>query len=171
MHTLMHHTRKDGTPHPEEECPIYAAFRDGAMHHVETEIFWRKDGTSFPVNYTSSPLQDEHGTRLGAVVTFNDITEHQRMEDALREAHEEVEGRVQARTAELAHANEELRTEITERRQAEETLRKVHEELDARARELQERVNELERFHKATVQREFRIKELKSEIKRLKKPS
>lgn len=384
MHTLMHHTRQDGTPHPEEECPIYAAFRDGTVHHTETEVFWRKDGTSFPVDYTSSPLRDELGVLVGTVVTFQDISERKRAEEALRsiawllekvpeqspyqpsygdlvalnthrviagavggkllndivaeyldvlgtsaavyeqngdyalgifssgwcrtldqasrrlcgtddnrdalacgkwhchescwrdaskvsietgepvdveckggirlyavpvwageeivgsmnfgygnppteprklqeiaeqygvgveqlkelaaayesrppfivehakerlltaarlvgeiirrsrteaamrEAYGEVEGQVRVRTAELTAANEGLRVEIAERRRAEEMLRKAHEQLNAKARELQAQVDELERFRKATVQREFRIKELKEELGRLK---
>ncbi|TAJ32107.1 MAG: PAS domain S-box protein [Nitrospirae bacterium] len=124
--------------------------------------------------YESRPLFIvEHAKErlLAAARLIGEIVRRNRAEAALRGAYGEVEGQVRARTAELANANEGLRTEITERRQAEEALRKAHEELDARARELQERVDELERFHKATVQREFRIKELKAEIERLKKPS
>ncbi|MBI5410538.1 MAG: PAS domain S-box protein [Nitrospirae bacterium] len=59
--------------------------------------------------------------------------------------------------------------DITARKEAEAAFHKAHEELQATMRELQERVDELERFRKATVQREFRIKELKDEIERLKK--
>ncbi|MEN8132750.1 MAG: PAS domain-containing protein, partial [Pseudomonadota bacterium] len=44
MHSLLHHTKADGSSFPREECPIYAAFKDGAVHHVEDEVFWRKDG-------------------------------------------------------------------------------------------------------------------------------
>ena len=49
MHELLHHTRADGTPYPAEECPVYAAIRDGQIHRVVDELFWRKDGTSLPV--------------------------------------------------------------------------------------------------------------------------
>jgi len=49
QHPVIHHTRGDGSPYPREECPIYAAFKDGAVHRVDTEVFFRKDGTSFPV--------------------------------------------------------------------------------------------------------------------------
>lgn len=52
-HAILHCSKPDGTPYPRETCPIYAAFKDGAVHHVDTEVFWRKDGTSFPVEYTS----------------------------------------------------------------------------------------------------------------------
>jgi PAS domain S-box-containing protein len=72
-HSTWHHTKPDGSPYPREECPIYAAFRDGAVHRVSTEVFWRKDGASFPVEYASMPIY-EQGRRAGAVVTFTDIT-------------------------------------------------------------------------------------------------
>src|SRR5215510_1022442 len=58
MHTLVHHTHPDGSHYHAHDCPIYAAFRDGAVHHVEHEVFWRKDGTSFWVDYTSTPIRD-----------------------------------------------------------------------------------------------------------------
>jgi PAS domain S-box-containing protein len=83
-HALLHHTRSDGTSYPQEDCPIYAAFRDGAVHHVENEVFWRKDGTSFPVEYTSTPMRDENGALAGAVAVFNDITARKRAEAELR---------------------------------------------------------------------------------------
>ncbi|MBN1889389.1 MAG: GAF domain-containing protein [Thermoflexales bacterium] len=79
-HDLIHHTKADGSPYPSEECKVYAAYRDGKTHRGDDETYWRKDGTSFPVAYTSVPIRDEEGTILGAVVTFQDITERQRAE-------------------------------------------------------------------------------------------
>jgi PAS domain S-box-containing protein len=81
QHDILHHTRPDGSPYPREECPIYAAFKDGTAHHVTDEIFWRQDGTSFPVEYVSTPIFED-GKPVGAVVVFRDITEQvaQRME-------------------------------------------------------------------------------------------
>ncbi len=83
MHALFHHTKADGSAYPREECPIYATFVDGSVHHVEDEVFWRKDGTSFPVAYSSSPKRDELGHVFGAVVTFSDITDKKEVEQAL----------------------------------------------------------------------------------------
>ena len=80
MHALHHHTKVDGTPYPWEECPIYLTCRDGAVHRVADEVFWRKDGTSFPVEYVSTPIHDERGTLIGAVVGFRDITERKQAE-------------------------------------------------------------------------------------------
>lgn len=74
QHAVLHHTRSDGTPYPVEECRIYKAFKDGTSHHVTDEIFWRKDGSSFPVEYLSTPIL-EAGMLVGAVVVFKDITE------------------------------------------------------------------------------------------------
>ena len=72
-HALIHHTKIDGSPYPEEECPIYATFRKGEVFHVDEDIFWRKNGTGFPVEYTCTPIL-EKGKLVGAVVTFLDIT-------------------------------------------------------------------------------------------------
>lgn len=82
MHSIVHHHRPGGTPYPNEECPIYTAFRDGRGVRVEDESFWRKDGTSFPVSYTSYPAAE--GGFRGAVVTFWDVTERRQAEAALR---------------------------------------------------------------------------------------
>lgn len=83
MHATVHHSRSDGSPYPPEECPIYAAFRDGTVHRVETETLWRKDGTALPVEYTSTPIWEDNQL-IGAVVTFRDITERKRSEEALK---------------------------------------------------------------------------------------
>ena len=90
QHAVIHSKHADGSPYPKETCPIYAAFQDGAVHRVDNEVFWRKDGTSFPVEYVSTPIRDETGKLAGAVVTFNDITERMRQQQALEQALKEV---------------------------------------------------------------------------------
>ena len=83
MHPTLHHSKPDGTPYPEEACPIYAAFQYGTVQYVDDEVFWKKDGTSFPVEYISTPLR-ERGKMVGAVVTFQDIAERKRAQEALQ---------------------------------------------------------------------------------------
>ncbi len=84
QHVILHHSRADGSPYPRDECPIYAAFNHGTTAHLESEVFWRKDGTSFPVEYASTPILDEHGELSGAVVSFSDITERKQAEETIR---------------------------------------------------------------------------------------
>lgn len=79
MHDLLHHTRSDGSHFPKEECPIYATFRDGRTHRIEDDLFWRKDGSSLPVDYISTPML-ENGKVTGAVVTFSDISKRKQAE-------------------------------------------------------------------------------------------
>jgi formate hydrogenlyase transcriptional activator len=87
MHRLEHHTRSDGRPFPIEECPIYVGILDNRGVHVDDEVFWRKDGSSFPVEYWSHPLVRD-GKTVGAVVTFFDISERRRAEHELRKSEE-----------------------------------------------------------------------------------
>ncbi len=84
QHTLIHHTKPDGTPYPQQECPIYKAIQDKAVHHVDNEVFWHKDGTSFPVEYISTPIIEDSDC-TGAVITFKDITARKEA-DALLQA-------------------------------------------------------------------------------------
>src|SRR3712207_6730232 len=77
-----HHTKPDSTPYPEEQCPVYAALKTGTAHSRDDEVFWRKDGTSFPVEYLSTPILQD-GEVVGAVVTFKDITERKALEEQL----------------------------------------------------------------------------------------
>ena len=83
MHNLLHHTKPDGAHYPREVCPIDAALEDGIIHSRDDEVFWRKDGTRFPVEYMSSPIFED-GEIVGAVVTFRDITERKALEQQLQ---------------------------------------------------------------------------------------
>ena len=83
MHRLIHYSYPDGQPMPVENCKIYQAFRHGVEVHVEDEVLWKADGTSFPAEYWSYP-QLVNGEITGAVVTFNDITERKMIVDSLR---------------------------------------------------------------------------------------
>ncbi|HEY6972112.1 MAG TPA: PAS domain S-box protein, partial [Candidatus Angelobacter sp.] len=85
MHDLIHHTHHDHTPYSISECPILAALESEQGFHCDTEVFWRADGTSFPVEYWSYP-QRKDSEIVGAVVTFFDITERRRAEAVLRES-------------------------------------------------------------------------------------
>jgi PAS domain S-box-containing protein len=67
MHSLSHHTKADGMPYPHEECLICTAYLHGVVHRVTDEVFWRKDGSCFPVEYISTPLRDGQGELTGAV--------------------------------------------------------------------------------------------------------
>ena len=100
QHELIHHSRPDGSHYPVLECPIYAAFRDGQVHHVDNEVFWRKDGTCFPVEYVSTPIVED-GEILGAVISFRDITKRAEAAAALEESRE----RARVLEAELHHVS------------------------------------------------------------------
>jgi len=78
-HSMYHHTKANGDRFPEEECPIYQSYRSGRACSLTQDIFWRKDGSSFPVRYSCAPLIED-GKVLGAVVTFRDITEQRQIE-------------------------------------------------------------------------------------------
>jgi formate hydrogenlyase transcriptional activator len=110
IHDLHHHTKTDGSPYPREECPIYAASRDGTVHHVDDEVFWRKDGSGFPVEYTSTPIFAD-SKLVGAVVVFKDITERKKAERELLQAHAEVERMKEQLEAENIYLQEEIKTE------------------------------------------------------------
>jgi PAS domain S-box-containing protein len=78
-HGLMHHTTAAGAAYAPESCRIHAALEDGIARQCADEVFWRKDGTSFPVEWAATPIR-EKGRIVGAVVTFRDITERKRQE-------------------------------------------------------------------------------------------
>ncbi|MEA2191983.1 MAG: hypothetical protein QOI73_2104, partial [Solirubrobacteraceae bacterium] len=79
LHRTLHHTKADGSAYPVEDCPMHASLLDGAIHHCDEDLYWRKDGTSFPVEYTSTPIV-EHARIRGAVVVFHDVTERRQLQ-------------------------------------------------------------------------------------------
>ena len=109
MHRVLHHSHADGSLYPRECCPIYEVFQKGHVQRVTDEVFWRKDGTCFPVEYISTPMRDERGELIGAVVTFRDISQRKWAESVLQQMNEDLELKVKKRTAELCAANERLR--------------------------------------------------------------
>ncbi|MBU1314295.1 MAG: sigma 54-interacting transcriptional regulator [Alphaproteobacteria bacterium] len=111
IHSIMHHTRPDGTHYPHEDCPIYAAFRDGAVHTVVDEVFWRKDGSPVWVEYTSTPIRDRN-VIVGAVIVFRDVTERREADSRLRAALAEVDQLRERLEHENAYLQEEIRIEM-----------------------------------------------------------
>lgn len=84
VHEVLHHTRPDGSPYPVDDCPSTTALKNGDLCHSADEVFWKKDGTSFPVEYTSTPIL-ENGKVIGGVTVFRDITGQKRIENELRQ--------------------------------------------------------------------------------------
>lgn len=80
-HAAWHRKRGDGSPYPLAECPLHTAIMEGKVNQGTNEIFWRKDDTCFPVEYTCTPIVQGEQT-LGAVLTFWDITDRRRAEEA-----------------------------------------------------------------------------------------
>ncbi len=90
IHPIVHHTHHDGRHYPDHDCPIYAAFRDGAVHQVGGEVFWRKDGSPVWVEYTSTPIRDRDVV-VGAVIVFRDVSQRREADEKLHAALAEVD--------------------------------------------------------------------------------
>lgn len=99
IHQYHHHTHADGTPYPADECQIYCTMFDGKRREVKNEVFWRKDGSSFPVEYTSTPVY-RNNELIGAVAVFRDISQQQQTQNALQDA-----------LAQVKHLSEQLQDE------------------------------------------------------------
>ena len=133
MHELAHHSHADGAHYPEQLCPIFNAFRKALPCRIDTELFWRKNGSAFAVEYSSYPIVDG-GVVQGAVVTFVDISARRQAEDALRQAHAVLEQRVSERTLALSDALQQLRelsayTHSVREEERTRIAREVHDEL------------------------------------------
>ncbi len=90
LHALVHHHRADGSPYALEDCPIAATLQDGRVASSSAEVFWRKDGSSFPVEFTSNPVTVE-GEVTGAVVVFRDIGARLAKEAELQQSNRDLE--------------------------------------------------------------------------------
>ena len=114
IHPLIHHTRADGTPCLDKECRVYTSTRSGKVFHVDDEVLWRADGSSFPVEYRTAPTR-VNGVINGSVVTFSDITQRKQVESKLKAAHEVLDQRVKERARRLEKVNQLLEIEIEDR--------------------------------------------------------
>ncbi len=85
MHDLTHHTRADGSVYPKNECMISQTMRKRQAVRITDELFWRKSGEGFPVEYQATPII-ENGRVVGAVVVFKDITERLKAEESLKQS-------------------------------------------------------------------------------------
>jgi PAS domain S-box-containing protein len=102
IHPIIHHSRQDGSHYPEEQCPMRASFSTGTTHRVEDEVLWCKDGQPLPVGYSSTPLIQD-GRVVGAVITFYDISDRKRAQEA-------AEATSRTKTFFIANMSHELRT-------------------------------------------------------------
>jgi diguanylate cyclase (GGDEF)-like protein/PAS domain S-box-containing protein len=82
-HELFHHTRANGAAYPVSECAAGKSFTEGATRRITDELFWRKDGSSLAVDYTSTPIR-QGGRIVGVVTVFDDVTHQRQMKEQLR---------------------------------------------------------------------------------------
>jgi|GEM_PF-886649 PAS domain S-box-containing protein len=89
MHTLVHHTRADGSPYTLEQCKAHQIIATGAVASASDEIFWRRDGSALPVSYTAHPIRDDEQI-IGMVCTFVDLTGQKQAEAKLGDLQEQL---------------------------------------------------------------------------------
>jgi PAS domain S-box-containing protein len=110
-HDLLHHSHADGTPFPIEECRVHRVTQTGKGVHSEDEVFWRANGTSFPVEYWSYP-QRRGDEVVGAVVAFTDITERKLAEATVANVSRKL---IEAQEQERTRIGRELHDDIGQR--------------------------------------------------------
>ncbi|MEX0852797.1 MAG: response regulator [Bauldia sp.] len=108
-HEIFHHSRADGSPYPAEECANLKTIRTGEAREGVEDTFWKKDGTSLPVQLSSRPVRRD-GELVGAVVSFQDVSHRKDLEARLRQSQKmEAIGRL---TGGVAHDFNNLLTVI-----------------------------------------------------------
>ncbi|MEU4884701.1 PAS domain-containing protein [Streptomyces althioticus] len=120
LHTLVLHSRADGSPFPYSESPLADTLRSGRKHRVRGQVLYAKNGDKLPVDLTTAPVRD--GDQLvGAVMTFLDRRPYdallQEKEDAEREHAEELERLAEEHGSELTALRQSHVTEVEELRE------------------------------------------------------
>jgi len=117
LHEMIHHTLPDGTHYPKEECKVRLSTMAGLSGHADDEVHWRKDGSSFPVEYWSHPIKKDKEI-VGTVVSFIDITDRVETEQTIRHMayHDALTGLVNRHEFEnrMSHALEGVKKRGTE---------------------------------------------------------
>ncbi|MFT5756031.1 MAG: formate hydrogenlyase transcriptional activator [Alteromonadaceae bacterium] len=107
IHQYHHHSHADGTSYPAHDCKIYNTAQDGIARQVSGEVFWRKDGSSFPVEYTTTAVFKD-GNIMGAVAIFRDVSQQQQTERELRTALQNIQKLTEQLKAENTYLQSEL---------------------------------------------------------------
>jgi len=107
IHQYHHHSHANGDHYPSDECNIYNTMRDGVERKITDEVFWRKDGSSFPVEYTSTPVY-KAGELIGAVAVFRDVSQQRLAESNLRSALQKVQDLTEKLQAENSYLQDEI---------------------------------------------------------------
>ena len=109
MHPLVHYAYQDGSRYPDELCPVLMTLEDGLSRNISDEVFWRKNGTPFSIEYSTTPLYKD-GKIFGVVVVFRDITERRLTEKAMLDAKLAAEEATRMKSDFLANMSHEIRT-------------------------------------------------------------
>ncbi len=109
LHAVLQHRYANGRDTTYEDRAIFLTLLDGQARTATDEVFWRKDGSSFPVEYNTTALRQD-GVITGAVASFRDITERKAVEDAIRAAKELAEEATKTKSDFLANMSHEIRT-------------------------------------------------------------
>ena len=145
MHNLIHHTKEDGTSYSIEKCLIFKALKESQGTFSDKEVFWQKNGTSFPVEYYSYPIVQNNEV-TGAVVTFLDITEKKKAQDELIQLKDDLEKLVAERTTELQEKVQKLNKSQKAMLYMVEDLNKMTVSLKEERKKLEDSNKELEAF-------------------------
>jgi PAS domain S-box-containing protein len=108
LHEVIRHSRPDGSLYAPQDSPIRHAAATGESLIVDDELFYRVDGSSFPVEYRVHPVQ-RNGQLQGALCTFTDIASRRQHLEALRDLNETLEQRVVEEISRRADAENALR--------------------------------------------------------------